>query len=693
VTSPPWWNRRGAVVVVAVAAFFATLIFYCPSNWLTALTVLLTDGVQTALWIAGAAAAGAVVLRLLRLRCRWMLGLASAGGIGLGLFGLAALGLGLAGWLNRITALAMPVAGVLAWATANRDRWRRITGPSLMAAARQWLAAPAGLGWLWIIVVVSLSTAALAATVMPGDLWKPLDPHPYDVTSYHLQVPREWYEAGRIVPLQNNVFSYFPFNVEMQFLLLMQVSGGPWRGMYCCQLLSVGYALLMLLAVAGTSDGDAGAESGAGVVAAAMVSCVPWVIMLAGTAYVESGLMLYTALALAWVMRGLRAGSHWRAMLLAGAFAGLAAGVKITAVPMLVLGAAAGVAMLALLSRVKNENVIKDGEHGEHGEHGEDKMGIERERFQQNRLSPLSSSVFSVFNSSPWLGCGIFLVAAGVLVMPWLARNIVWAGNPLFPVAMHTLGRAHFSTEQVQRFVNAHSPTPSQRSLAARLAITWRDVLANWQYGYLLLPAGIVAAWLRRRDPAAWVLVATAAFTFITWIGFTHLLSRFLVMLVPIAGLLLAEVRWRRAWPAGALLAIAAAIAGQTGVFDRLAHTTRDPVRSLLVGVSDLSFMVPPDLEKMSSPDTQVGLVGDAGAFLYQIPMSRLHYRTVFDLPTDVSDPVAAWVGTAAESDPNFLLVVNPSEIARLHSTYRDVPGLPEKWAGQEQPFVVRGGQ
>ena len=61
--------------------------------------------------------------------------------------------------------------------------------------------------------------------------------------------------------------------------------------------------------------------------------------------------------------------------------------------------------------------------------------------------------------------------------------------------------------------------------------------------------------------------------------------------------------------------------------------------------------------------------------------MSRLHYHTVFDLPADVTDPVAAYASPAAEGNPDWLLVVNPAEVARLHATYLDTPPLPADWA------------
>src|SRR5450432_2966589 len=372
-------NTRAAVILVGILLFFATIYFYTTAAIVSELAVLLTDGLFTVAWVVSACALGAFLLRFFSVKTDLLLFIATAAGLGLGIFGLAALGLGLIGWLNRISSFALPIVSVILFIIDVRRR------PIDFSDFRNWLLQPAGFGWLWLVPVISLATACVAASVMPGVLWKPLDPHPYDVISYHLQVPREWYEAGKISLLAHNVFSFFPFNVKMQYLLLMHALGGPWNAMYACQLLSVIYASLMVIAIA--SEG--------GVVGAAIASCVPWVIMLAGVAYVESALMLYTALAVIWALRRNS---------IAGVMAGFACGVKIIAVPMLLL--AIPIAMLISFRKV-------------------------------------------------FLSCIIFVVVGTLVFSPWLIRNVVWARNPIFPLAMKTIGQSHFSDEQVERFERA----------------------------------------------------------------------------------------------------------------------------------------------------------------------------------------------------------------------------------------------
>jgi hypothetical protein len=616
------------------------------------LIVLLTDGLCAALWTAGATALGAFILKKIKVEADPLLFLATAGGLGLGIFSLLALGLGLLGSLNQATSLAMPITGAILFLA---DLLQKNSGQPLdFTRAKNWLRSPANLSWLWLIPVISLTIAAVAASVMPGVLWRPFDPDQYDVVSYHLQVPREWYEAGKILPLSHNVFSFFPMNVEMQYLSLMHAFGGPWRAMYICQFTNVAYAALLVIALA--SDG--------GIIRAALASCVPWLIMLASVAYVESALMLYTALALIWA---LRAGT--KAIILAAIMTGLACGVKITAVPMLTLP------ILPAIFIARRYPSPSPGTLGEGRGEG--------------AFSPAATPKTLLQHLT------LFLLITLLVLSPWLLRNFFWATNPIFPIAMNLLGRAHFTLEQVARFRQAHSPTPNQQSLTARLTILWTDVIAHWQFGFILFPAAALAVLLKLKDRRTQALLAAAAVILIVWIGFTHLLPRFLVQLIPLAAVLIGSIQARKLQLPFVLLALLAAPLSWFAISAPLTRITADPDRSkLLIGPEDLSFMTPDALADMKDTQKQIALIGDAGAFLYQIPMTRLHYKTVFDLPANTTDPIQAWAGLDAKKNPNWILVINPTEIARLHKTYLDVPALPPDWAKKgDQPFILNGGE
>jgi hypothetical protein len=658
---------RLSAIACGVGVFLLTVAGLCGGNTTLCLAVIASDGLAALLWMLGACALGWVLLKWCRVEAAGMLRLATAGGLGLGIFSLVGLGLGLLGWLNRSVAICFPgVSFLLFIVDGLRGRGKTIDRKKI----NRWLAEPTGAAWLWLIPVMSLAIAAVSASILPGLLWRPLDPHPYDVTSYHLLVPREWYEGGKIVPLEHNVFSYFPFNVEMQFLLLMHAMGGPWAGMYACQFLSAGYAGLMVLAVGGvganehrtstiehrTSNGEGQFNSYLG---AAIASVIPWTIMLAGVAYVESGLMLYTALSIAWAMKaraddphGAGTNSFFRPMILSGLMAGFACGVKITAVPMLLLAVPTAAAVSLLGGKIRLKKIL--------------------------------------------IGCGMLVLAGSIVLSPWLIRNFAWSGNPLFPIGMKYLGQDHFTNLQVQRFVTAHSPTPAQKSFASKLAVLWSGGIAHWQFGFIFFPLALIAVALGWRNRQMWLLLICGLFVLVVWIGFTHLLPRFLVMLIPIGGMAVGQLRWGRVWPVGAgLVPLCAGLGWSWMIPELLQRSNPSPMdgksRPALIGIEDLSFMLE-DTPLVSARDhkQQIALIGDAQAFLFQIPMKQMHYRCVFNL--QAGDPIDAWAGASVKGDPDWLLVINPMEVGRLHRTYVGVPPLPENWARHEpDTFFMRG--
>src|SRR5213075_2208418 len=188
--------------------------------------------------------------------------------------------------------------------------------------------------WIWILPVSVLAAAAVSASMPPGIMWHSAgDPHPYDVVEYHLQVPREWQELGRISPLKHNVYCFFPANVEMQYLLVNHIAGDAWKAMYVAQFITLGYAILGVIALYSIAKR---LSPLAAALAPAAMATVPWIAMLGSVAYNESGLLLYVILAIAWMLRGITTlQARKSSFAIAGITAGLACGVKYTAVPII----------------------------------------------------------------------------------------------------------------------------------------------------------------------------------------------------------------------------------------------------------------------------------------------------------------------------------------------------------------------
>lgn len=299
-------NSRAVAVLVGIVVFLVVFLVFAQSAWPIALYRLETDGIITFAWILSAAGLGWPILALFRQKH-----LVTAIALGLGVMSLIVLALGLIGWLNHITAIALICVGLLIFtpiAWSNRE------------SVQQWLAAKPGWGWMWIAAMLPAGMIAVAALIPPGILWGD-EPNGYDVVEYHFQVPRQWYEAGRITPLHENVFSYFPQGVEMHYLLAMELRGGPWAGMYLAQFMHMATCALAAIAV-----GEGGL----------IVALTPWLALLAPIGYVEGGVLLYGALAMLWTLKACRVGNA-HLSLVAGIMAGFACSAKLTNIPMLLI--------------------------------------------------------------------------------------------------------------------------------------------------------------------------------------------------------------------------------------------------------------------------------------------------------------------------------------------------------------------
>jgi len=607
-------KSRAAAIVAGILVFLVLFFGLAGPSWGLALYRILQDGGCAILWLGSAGGIGWLVWRGITRRTSAAAkqdAAVTCVGLGLGIISLAILGLGLAGWMNQVWAIAIIAAGDLIAISAGLSTAREWD-------AGQWLGKPAGWLWLWIAPAAVAGVVALAACFPPGILWGD-EPNGYDVVEYHLQVPREWYEMGRIGALQHNVFSYFPFNVEMHYLLAMELHGGffgPWAGMYLAQMMHAGFFAATAWAVFALAGGGR-----RGVVAGAMVVAVPWTGLLAPTAYNEGGTLLFGALAIGWAIRA----DSWREFLIAGLFAGFAAGCKLSVVPLFFIG----VPLAILVTRPKC-----------------------------------------------WAGCAVFLLAALIALSPWLLRNWRWAENPIFPEAMSVLGQDHFSNVQVERWREAYWPDAKYRSGAGHAKALWNEVLADVRFGWVLFPLAIAAAVIGFRQRSMRMLIILVIFQVVIWTGFTHLQSRFMVIVIPIIVLIIAQVEPGGWLPvcAGAVFAVSfLSVDLMMQKMQRYLEMDHDKVA--LIGRENLEGFRLFDTRQLKDGQS-LDLIGDAGAFWYQIPMSRLHYKTVFDV--DTSDPEKMidqdWL---AGMPKDAVIWRDDDEMKRFARTYYDMKDGP----------------
>jgi hypothetical protein len=645
------------LVPFAVAA--TALLVTAPSVWL----VLLTDGAWPVAALASAAGWGAWPARWLR-SASWTTGqeFSVAIALGLGIVGTATLAMGVVGALGYLSGAALLALGVLAGlvrlATLARSGAPFEPTPTPHPTRRNVLFATLAL----LPLCVPLYVMAFGACLPPGVLW-PEEANGYDVLEYHLQGPREWFDRGRIEFLPHNVYTSFPQQTEILYLLLMHLCRDAHAAAISSQLLHAAMGALAVFAIGAWLP--AGWPRIFGVV---LAGTTPWVAYLGCLAYVENTMLFFAAVAGGIVLTWYReAELATRSTALAGGLcAGLAAACKYTG---LVFVAAALLIAFVLTLRPNSKT-----------------MSLHR------FLAPIAA-------------CYLLGVTLGM--SPWLARNAAFTGNPVYPFANSWFGGRAWSAEQAAQWSRGHALPPDQRGIVAwfrrGLDELYRGTAGGHNrylflsnFGWLtfaLLPAAALAAF--RRDPLGRMLLLWILLLLVAWISWTYIPARFAAILIaptallcarasraptPAAHLAGAQKPWIPAvcilLPAlGSLLPLGLGFQSATTNWQRrIGISAAD-----MVGRTD-AFIANHPLNVMLPKDAHAWLVGDAAVFYID---RHIVYHTVFS-----RDP---WIEFAAAADPSASVawlrqhgvthvVFNWTEIERLRKTYGFSERVTREW-------------
>ncbi len=444
---------------------------------------------------AGSFALGRLILRALGLSSGLdrATSVPLAGGLGLSAWSLVTLLAGVCGWLHQglfaILLAAFLIAElVLRWRSARTRSTDPADAPTRGSNNR-----PRRLATL-----VATTCAPFVAVMILGAMLPPTD---FDVKEYHLEGPKEYFLQGRITMLPHNVYTSFPFLTEMLSLSGMVLRDDWARGALAGKLVLMSFALVTaagVFALARRLFGEWAAW-----LALLIWLTIPWTYRISIIAYAEGGLSCYlllTALALQLVATSDQLHRTRPHLLLAGLMAGSAAACKYPAVLTVVIPA--GLACLAIA-------------------------------FRRN-TSPASPAKQTVIAA--------VLFSAGVLSAfgPWLLKNLIETGNPVYPLLYSVFGGESFDAQTNARWAAAHGPPKELLEHPAQiLPDLWKNlrdvaVTSDWQSSLVfgLAPLSLLA-WNRTR----W-LWAFAAWQFFTWLWATHRIDRFWVPMLPVLSVL-----------------------------------------------------------------------------------------------------------------------------------------------------------
>lgn len=332
----------------------------------------------------------------------------------------------------------------------------------------------------------------------------------FDVKEYHFGGPKEWYLASQISFLPHNVYTSFPFLTEMLTLLGMVLYGDWYWGALAGKGVLMAFGPLTALGI--YVAGRRWFSARAGAWAAFIHLSTPWIYRISIIAYVEGGLACYLFASLMVVMLYLDRETQvpspdfpdevpdrrasWA--ILAGFLSGSAMACKYPGVVSVVIPCG-----LILVWNAWKYSI--------------DKAVVEPSR----RRATWYGTLFSI---------GVFLAMG-----PWLLKNLVETGNPVYPLLYNVFGGVDWNAELNDKFRRGHSPDHYQ---LLDLAEKVKDVAlkSDWLSPLLfgLAPMAFFAM-SRRRVAWLWLFVI---YQFGIWWLLTHRIDRFWVPLIPVVSLL-----------------------------------------------------------------------------------------------------------------------------------------------------------
>jgi hypothetical protein len=302
----------------------------------------------------------------------------------------------------------------------------------------------------------------------------------FDAMTYHLELPSRYLLEGRVFHVTENLYSGYPQLAEILFGAGMALDGLALAGM-----ISLTFLLLTMLLLWGWGKerfGKAGTAWGI----ALLVLTPPFMVIVG---FFENGwaAAFFTLAPLAILVDGERGP---RTMMLAGCMAGLATGCKYNALAF---------ALAAPLA-----------------------AGVWDDLKEKRGLRP-----------DPW---GIFLLSALIVGSPWYLKNLLFTGDPLFPLLAGLAGKVPGLDILV---ADTHHHTLSFKDIWAWLLVPYIAVFRSWELQFWMSPGLLPLALLptlpslRGSGTGSRFLGAWALLFMVAWY-FSFRSGRFLIPLLAV---------------------------------------------------------------------------------------------------------------------------------------------------------------
>ena len=247
----------------------------------------------------------------------------------------------------------------------------------------------------YIKTALIISIATLVGSIILLS-WVP--PVSRDALTHHLAVPKLYLQNGGIYEIPSIVFSYYPMNLDLLYVIPLYFGND-----IAPKLIHFLFALLtawLIYSYLAKRLGKTWACLGA-----LFFLSLPIIVKLSITVYVDLGLVFFSTGAIMSLLKWIESRFQFRFLIIAAVSCGLALGTKYNGLVVLFI-----LSVFVPLIFISKSRIRLDAKNPENGK------DIARYQLQG-------------------LGYGAIFCAVALLVFsPWMIKNYVWKGNPVYPL-------------------------------------------------------------------------------------------------------------------------------------------------------------------------------------------------------------------------------------------------------------------
>ncbi len=214
-------------------------------------------------------------------------------------------------------------------------------------------------------------------------------PFSRDALIHHLQIPKLYLQHGGIYEIPDLIFSYYPMNLDLLYMGALHL-GNDILAKYIHMAFGLATAILLYLYL------KKRLSSTYGYLGTIFFLSIPIIVKLSITIYVDLGLVFFSTASLLLLFRWLETRGRNRYLLLAGICCGLCIGTKYN-----------GLLVLFILTFMVPVLFIR---------------------------SQTDQAVDKKYPVAAVKAAILFCFAALMITSPWLIRNTIWTGNPMYPL-------------------------------------------------------------------------------------------------------------------------------------------------------------------------------------------------------------------------------------------------------------------